>query len=74
MILRYASIARDHIYSFISRRIRNKVRKYFTAGIRGRAYLGLFDEKNRGRKSRDNVLLILVFVVFFFYRNCRSVL
>jgi hypothetical protein len=31
MILRNASIARDHTYSFISRRIRNKIQKYFTA-------------------------------------------
>jgi hypothetical protein len=35
LILRYAIIARGHTFSFISRRIRNKIRKYFTAWIRG---------------------------------------
>jgi hypothetical protein len=35
LIPRYASTARDHTHSFKSRRIRNKIRKYFTAWIRG---------------------------------------
>jgi hypothetical protein len=34
-VQRYARIARHHTFSFISRRIRNKIRKYFRALIRG---------------------------------------
>jgi hypothetical protein len=55
-------IARDHTYSFISRRIHNKMRKYLMKHESG-TYMGLFDEKTRSRKSRDTVSLMCILLL-----------
>jgi hypothetical protein len=70
MILRYASLARDQTYTVISRRIRNKIRKYFTAWIRG--LHGFVWWKNQDRKSlplKQQYRKILVSRIIFSYSS-----